>query len=167
VIGLGHRDVGILTIASDGAHPERQRMLGWGDALRAVDLEPTVAKTSSNVEDDAINAALAILTPARRPTALLCFSDIAALGALRAAGQLGLEVPRDLSIVGFDDGPVARRSHPALTTVRQDLVAKGRLAAESLLSVMGLDGSRASSRGRHHLLPTELVVRETTGPAPR
>ncbi len=166
VIGLGHRDVGILTIASEGAHPERQRMLGWHDALRAVDLEPTVAQTSSNVEDDAINAALTILTREPRPTAVLCFSDIAALGALRAAAQLGLEVPRDLSIVGFDDSPVARRSHPALTTVRQDLVAKGRLAAESLVSAMSLDRSRPSPRGRHHVLPTELVVRETSGRAP-
>ncbi len=167
VIELGHRDVGILTIASEGAHPERQRMLGWHDALRDVDLEPTIAQTSSNVEDDAIIAALTILAPDPRPTAILCFSDIAALGALRAAGQLGLEVPGDLSIVGFDDSPVARRAHPPLTTVRQDLVAKGRLAAVSLVSVMGLDGSRPSSRGRHHVLPTELVVRETTGPAPR
>jgi DNA-binding LacI/PurR family transcriptional regulator len=167
VIELGHRDVGILTIASEGAHPERQRMLGWRDALRAVGLEPTVATTSTNLEDDAVNAALEILTPDRRPTALLCFSDVAALGALRAAVQLGLDVPRDLSIVGFDDSPVARRSHPALTTVRQDLVAKGRLAADSLVSVMVLDGSRSSARGRHHMLPTELVIRETSGPAPR
>ncbi len=166
VIGLGHRDVGILTIASEGAHPERQRMLGWRDALRAVDLEPTVAQTSSNVEDDAINAALTILTREPRPTAVLCFSDIAALGALRAAAQLRLEVPRDLSIVGFDDSPVARRSHPALTTVRQDLVAKGRLAADSLVSAMSLDRSRPSPRGRHHVLPTELVIRETSGRAP-
>ena len=167
VIELGHRDIGILTIASEGAHPEHQRMLGWHDALRDVDLEPTIAQTSSNVEDDAIIAALTILARDRRPTAMLCFSDIAALGALRAAGQLGLEVPGNLSIVGFDDSPVARRAHPPLTTVRQDLVAKGRLAAVSLVSVMGLDGSRPSSRGRHHVLPTELVVRETTGPAPR
>ncbi len=84
VIGLGHRDVGILTIAAEGAHPERQRMLGWRDALRAVDLEPAVAQASGNVDDEAINAALSILTGEHRPTALLCFSDIVALGALRA-----------------------------------------------------------------------------------
>jgi DNA-binding LacI/PurR family transcriptional regulator len=166
VIGLGHRDVGILTIAAEGAHPERQRMLGWRDALRAVGLEPTVAHASGNVDDEATNAALTVLTRDRRPTALLCFSDIVALGALRAAAQLGLEVPRDVSIVGFDDSPVARRSHPALTTVRQDLVAKARLAAESLVSAMSLERSRSSSRGHRHVLPTELVVRETSGRAP-
>lgn len=166
LIGLGHRDVGILTIVGEGAYPERQRMLGWRDALRAVDLEPAVVQASGNVEDEAIDAALAILTGERRPTALLCFSDIVALGALRAAEQLGLEVPRDLSIVGFDDSPVARRSHPRLTTVRQDLPAKGRVAAESLVSAMSPGRSRSSSRGRHHVLPTELVVRETSARAP-
>ena len=101
-----------------------------------------------------------------RPTAVLCFSDIAALGTLPRLRSSGSRCPRDLSIVGFDDSPVARRSHPALTTVRQDLVAKGRLAADSLVSAMSLDRSRPASRGRHHVLPTELVIRETSGRAP-
>ena len=166
LIGLGHRELGILTISTEGAHPEHQRLLGWLDALRAADIDPAVAHARSNVDDEAIEAAHSLLTRDRRPTALLCFSDILALGAVRAAGQLGLEVPADVSVVGFDDSPVARRSHPALTTVRQDLSAKGRLAADALMSVMELDRAGPSARARHHVLPTELVVRQTSAPPP-
>ena len=141
-------------------------MLGWRDALRAVDLEPTVAQTSSNVEDDAINAALRISREKPRPTAVLCLLGHRRARRALAAAQLRLEVPRDLSIVGFDDSPVARRSHPALTTVRQDLVAKGRLAADSLVSAMSLDRSRPSPAGAITCCPPSSSFVETSGRAP-
>ena len=165
LLGLGHRELGIVTVAAEEAHPERQRMLGWLDALGAAGIDPVVAHADSNVDDDAVAAAHSLLAQDVRPTALLCFSDVLALGALRAADRLGLTVPADLSVVGFDDSPVARRSHPALTTVRQDLVGKGRLAADTLMSAMGLHASAKGARARHHLLPTELVVRQTTSRA--
>ncbi len=93
-----------------------------------------------------------------RPTAVLCMSDELALGALRAAEELGLSVPGEVSIVGFDDTPAA--SWADLTTVRQDLVEKGRRAGE--LALRMLDGVRP---GRPVTIGVDLQVRGSTGHA--
>jgi len=92
-----------------------------------------------------------------RPTAVLCMSDELALGAIRAANELGLSVPSEVSIVGFDDTPAASWSDPPLTTVRQDLVAKGRHAGE--LALRMLDGARP---GKPVTIDVELQVRGST-----
>ncbi|MGL5857964.1 MAG: LacI family DNA-binding transcriptional regulator [Angustibacter sp.] len=94
----------------------------------------------------------------RRPTAVLAMSDELALGGLRAAAELGLAVPEQLSVVGFDDGANAQAR--GLTTVRQPLLDKGRVAASVLAELIA--GRRP--RPVRRLLPTELVVRGTTGP---
>jgi DNA-binding LacI/PurR family transcriptional regulator len=95
-----------------------------------------------------------------RPTGVLCLTDQIALGALQAATDLGLSVPRDLSIVGFDDIPGAANASPPLTTVRQPLLEKGRVAARMLA------GEQDSSSVRLVELGTELVVRASSGPVP-
>jgi len=109
------------------------------------------------------------------PTGILCFSDAIAVGAVAAIQDSGRSVPADMSVVGFDDNPVARRSRPALTTVRQDSHAKGRAAAELLVAALdrdgagseaGPDGARGGKRARHLVLPTELVVRDSTASPP-
>lgn len=171
VVDLGHRRVGIVAlapIAEDGgvAHPQEQRMRGWRDALTEAGISPAVHAARTHSEREGEDAALALLTAGERPTAILCFSDLLAVGVLAAARQLGLDVPRDLSVVGFDDSPVGRRSDPPLTTVRQDIEAKGRLAAAALRSA--IDNARAGkkARVRHQVLLTELVVRESTAPPP-
>ena len=101
-------------------------------------------------------AAEALLALVPRPTALLCFSDRLALGAMDAARQLGLSVPGDLSVVGFDDAPVIARA-ASLTTVRQDHVGKGRAAGEMLVALLHGD-----EPGTPDLLPTRLVERGST-----
>jgi DNA-binding LacI/PurR family transcriptional regulator len=97
--------------------------------------------------------------PPERPTALLATSDELALGAVEAAYELGLAVPGDLSVAGFDDVPAARRADPPLTTVHQDHAEKGRLAAEVLLADLR---GEATPRGRR--VGHQLVVRGSTGP---
>jgi DNA-binding LacI/PurR family transcriptional regulator len=97
---------------------------------------------------------------------VLCFSDVLGLGVVRAAQALGLDVPADLSVVGFDDSPVAGRTTPKLTTVRQDVVTKGRLAATALTAAIAGAQSGSRGRARHVTLPTELVVRGSTATAP-
>jgi DNA-binding LacI/PurR family transcriptional regulator len=94
-----------------------------------------------------------------RPTALLCMSDELALGAIRAATELGLSVPGDISVIGFDDTPAAAWSTPPLTTIRQDLVEKGRRCGELALRL--LDGARP---GAPTTLGVELVPRASTAP---
>jgi DNA-binding LacI/PurR family transcriptional regulator len=85
---------------------------------------------------------------------------------VRAAVDLGLDVPGDLSVVGFDDNPLARRMTPELTTVRQDVAAKGRAAAAALTHQIARARDGETAEPQHVLLPTELVVRGSTGPAP-
>ena len=83
-------------------------------------------------------------------------------GVLQAADEFGLVVPRDLSVVGFDDNPLAQRVEPPLTTVRQDVAAKGREAAAALTAAIERARAGTTAPARHVLLPTELVVRKST-----
>jgi DNA-binding LacI/PurR family transcriptional regulator len=94
-------------------------------------------------------------------TAVLAMTDLLAIGALRGAREAGLRVPEDVSIVGFDDLPAARRTRPTLTTVRQPLEVKGAEAARVLLARLGGDPEPTV---RTH--PTQLVTRGSTGPIP-
>ena len=75
-------------------------------------------------------------------------------------------MPAELSVVGFDDNPLAAQVSPALTTVRQDIAAKGRAAAAALTTAIRHAREGTPAEPEHVLLPTELVVRDSTGPAP-
>lgn len=177
VVDLGHRRVGILTAAADGpyglvadphagraGYAPRQRMLGWLDVLDGAGIEPAVVRQlphSDRVDD----SARLLLTTGDRPTAVLCFSDAIAYRVVRVAEDLGFRLPADLSVVGFDDNPLAARMRPALTTVRQDVTAKGRAAAAALTAAIERDRAGVTSRARHVRLPTELVVRDSTAAA--
>jgi LacI family xylobiose transport system transcriptional regulator len=98
-----------------------------------------------------------------RPTGVLAMSDAAAAGILQAARHMGLNVPRDLSVVGFDDLPLTRFTDPPLTTVHQPVRRKGEEAARLLLDALG----PAREHGEHRLLETRLVVRRSTAPPRR
>jgi LacI family transcriptional regulator len=93
----------------------------------------------------------------RRPTAVLAMSDMAAIGLMSAAQAAGLKIPDDLSVVGYDDLPMAAWTNPGLTTVRQPIVEKGRLAARLLIQRM--KGRTVESPAP---LATSLVVRAST-----
>jgi DNA-binding LacI/PurR family transcriptional regulator len=179
VVDLGHREIGILTTGVHGpyglvadaepvpeAHVTRQRMLGWTDALETAGITPTVVRQPHETPDPTAAARL-LLSVTPRPTAVLCFSDALAETLVRGAEDAGLKVPRHLSVVGFDDNPLASRMRPPLTTVRQDVAAKGQAAAAALKLAMERARSGASARARHVLLPTELVIRDSTAPPPR
>jgi DNA-binding LacI/PurR family transcriptional regulator len=140
----------------------KQRMLGWLDALHAAGIEPTVVQEAHPNEAGGNEPAKKLLEIDDRPTAVLCFSDVIAYGAVQAAHELGLSVPEDLSVVGFDDNPLAKRMRPALTTVRQDVAAKGHASAAALTAAIARSRNGITSRVRHVLLPTELVIRDST-----
>jgi DNA-binding LacI/PurR family transcriptional regulator len=185
LVDLGHRTVGIVTTGFGGdfgvladplttslANTERERLLGWTDALDAAGVATTAARLPhTDSEEIGYNGAQTLLGVEPRPTGILCFSDAIAVGAVAAIQDAGLTVPDDVSVVGFDDNPVARRSRPALTTVRQDSQAKGRAAAHLLVAAIDArDTADADApnghpkRARHLQLPTELVVRDSTAP---
>lgn len=167
LVTLGHTRIGILTLRRPGASrgdvmssslPAQERMAGWREGLG--DIEPVVAHAEHGPRGDALEVVRALLEGSD-VTAVLCFSDVFAHEAVRAAEQLGRSVPEDLSVVGFDDNPLASAVRPALTTVRQDVRAKGHLAVERLAALV--DGRPVEPV----LLPTELVVRDSTAPASR
>jgi DNA-binding LacI/PurR family transcriptional regulator len=176
VVDLGHRRVGIVSTGFAGqfgvlsepleattAYTERQRLLGWLDALDAASIVPTVVRQPhANPDDIGYTAAQTILGVGERPTAVLCFSDAIARGVIRAIQDRGLDVPADISVVGFDDNPISQRISPALTTIRQDVDAKGRAAATALTTAIDRAKTRPTSRGRHLTLPTELIIRDST-----
>lgn len=98
-----------------------------------------------------------------RPTAVLVMSDVMAIGAMWAAGELGLRVPEDISIVGFDDLNVSRHSNPPLTTVHQPIRQKGEEAARLLLRMIA---NPDMERPEHKTLETRLMIRGSTAAAP-
>jgi LacI family transcriptional regulator len=105
----------------------------------------------------------ALLEKSRDFTAIFCFNDIAAIGAIRALKDAGLSVPGDVSVVGFDDIQSAAYSTPSLTTVRQPLLEMGKRGAQILLDRIANSENKYPSE---IVMATELVVRESTGPAP-
>ncbi len=175
LVDLGHRRIGIVTTNMAGpsgivadpvtaaeGHVNKQRLLGWLDALHRAGIRPVVVQEWPSDEDAGKSAARLLLETPERPTAILCFSDVIAYGVVQQANALGFAVPEDLSVVGFDDNPLAQRMRPALTTVRQDVAAKGRSAAAALTAAIERSRTGVGTRARHVLLPTELVIRDST-----
>jgi DNA-binding LacI/PurR family transcriptional regulator len=178
LVALGHRRVALIVapLALDGRegrvdeerlravfyHVDRERLAGLREGLEAAGIpwQAVMIEERPNTQEAGAAAASSLLAETPRPTALLATTDQLALGAVRGARDLGLELPADLSVVGFDDIPEAARSQPPLTTVRQPLVGKGIVAGDRLLAL--LDGSAAPDA----VLPVELVVRQSTGPPP-
>lgn len=136
----------------------RVRLHGYMDAAQEAGkpIQPShVWHIPVNTPDVAETAAREALTMTPRPDALLCMSDVIALSATRVAKELGIDMPGELQIVGFDDIPEAARSNPSLTTVCQQVLEKGRLATRMLLE----------NEQRAVMLETTLVERESTGSA--
>jgi len=166
LLELGHRQIGILALGRTGpggvpqdsdSYPARQRLGGWREVLLGAGVEPVVALAPYEPREAAIAAARRLLKSAPL-TAVLCFSDVFAHAVVLAAEELGRSVPDDLSVVGYDDAPFATTVRPTLTTVRQDISAKGHLAAGMLADLLA--GRSAESQ----LLPATLVVRGSTAP---
>jgi len=129
--------------------------------LRSVGVDPSAYIVSTDFSYDSGYAATrSLLEVAPRPTAIFTSSDQQAIGGLRAAVDIGLAVPRDLSIVGFDDIPLANLVMPRLTTVGQPVAEIGVLAMQLLLDLF----SAAAPRRRRHLLATSLQIRQSCAP---
>jgi len=152
---LGHQRIGIVLGPPD--HVPSIRKL---DAYRAArrDGEELVHHTMFSIQGGVASAKRLIDQGA---TAVVCASDILALGVIRQARRAGLEVPADISVVGFDDSALMICTDPPLTTVRQPIEAMGQAAVAQLLSQV--DGTQVSSE--ELLFEPELVVRASTGPA--
>ncbi len=141
----------------------RKRLKGYKEALEAARLEPLHALDANSIEQGE-EATKGFLDAPDPPTALFAANIMTALGALRAIEDLGLHIPEDIAVIGFDDFELAHVLRPRFTLVRQPTAELGRRAAEMLFE--RLDG-RARTNPRRLVLPTELVVRESCGCPPR
>ncbi|GGM03477.1 LacI family DNA-binding transcriptional regulator [Deinococcus aerophilus] len=175
LLDLGHRHIGALCLelgpqrlsgpvsaereAAVVHRPTAERLRAYRDEVRAVDgarLYPTEAARNTPAEGRA--RTLELLRAQPQVTAVLCMSDVLAQGALRAAQELDWPVPQRLSVIGYDDLPSSAALN--LTTVWQPTADKGRQVGEALLDLL------AGRPARELTLPTRLVVRGTTAPAP-
>jgi DNA-binding LacI/PurR family transcriptional regulator len=166
---LGHERVAVLSfigaLDADGVLAldiTADRLAGYEEGLGEAWDEGWVRVCRPNAERPAREAALELLRRPQPPTAILAMSDVLAIGALRAAAELGVDVPTELSVVGFDDSPAAALAAPPLTTVAQPHEEKGRLATERLLEAIE-HGAGHAGRNRD-ILPTQLVVRASSAP---
>ena len=174
LLSLGHRRIAFLALETgvEGG-PDNWR----GPVLRRIQGARTALATAElGLDSDGITVLEVPCTRAGgvqafqqlwarddHPTAIVAFSDIIALGVLDAARDAGVDVPAQLSVTGFDDLAEAQWSRPSLTTVRQPIESKGRLAAEFLVeSISAGDASRPHQQRLH----TALLVRDSTGAAP-
>ncbi|MEV6131021.1 LacI family DNA-binding transcriptional regulator [Streptomyces violaceusniger] len=176
VLSLGHRSIGILVdrLLPDGYRgpvtPARrraardlvmkERLAGYAAAFRSAGVPWSSATIieAGGFHEAASQSAAASLLDSEEVTAVLATTDVLAFATIGAARRRGLRIPRDLSVIGFDDLPTAAAAE--LSTVRQPLVDKGREAARLLLDV--IEGEQP----REIILPTELVLRATTAPPP-
>jgi DNA-binding LacI/PurR family transcriptional regulator len=162
LIELGHRRIAIIG-GPGHLWSSRARLAGYRAALEAAGL-PTAGELIRRDDfctEGGRRQARELLAMAQPPTAIVAGNDPQAFGVLQALGERGLRAPGDLSVVGFDDVPVASWATPALTTVRQPLAA---MAATAFHMLHGRPGAGEP----HHIeLATTLVIRESTGPPPR
>ena len=164
LVALGHRRVGVIA----GPHnwlASQAREAGHASALADVGVlpEPGLVRRGEPTTGFGRKAAGELLDSPDRPTALICFNDKTAVGALAAAAERGLRIPEDLSVAGFDDIDLAQATRPQLTTVHQPLQEMGRMAVSLLMRLL----ERQRIDALHVELATELIVRGSTGPAPR
>jgi DNA-binding LacI/PurR family transcriptional regulator len=155
---LGHQHIGMVMGPED--HMPSRRKLASLAQIAGVSGDPWyVERTNFSMESARLAAARLI---ERGVTGMICASDVLALGSIRAARRLGLEVPRDVSVVGFDDSALMTCTDPPLTTVRQPIEMMGQAAVDMLVNQIEGSGVAADEL----LFEPELVVRGSTAPVP-
>ena len=155
LVSLGHQRIGFVCGPSANLDAA-ERLRGFRDAVKTYSLRAAPEAGDGFNEAAGYAATRHLLALPQRPTAIICASDLSALGTIKAAHDLGLSVPRGLSVVGFGDFSVADYMLPGLTTVRQSRALLGRTAAETLWKLAG--GAAVANV----LLPADLIIRHST-----
>ncbi|HEX6685493.1 MAG TPA: LacI family DNA-binding transcriptional regulator [Candidatus Limnocylindrales bacterium] len=161
LLGLGHRRIGMINGPTEFLCA-RARLDGYRAALHgaAVPFSPGLVRRGRFCFEDGLQQGVALLELSPRPTAIFAANDLQALGVYAAAHRLGLRIPQDLSVVGFDDVEFGQWVTPPLTTIRQPLAEMGAVAAEI---VVALAAGRQPAQTRIELATT-LVERQSTAP---
>lgn len=162
IISLGHQDIGFIV-----GHPDQlavqKRYSGFRRALReaGLRLQKSLLCHGDNSFESGVECARRLLKRKPRPTAIIASTDDMAAGLVSVAHELGIRIPDELSVTGFDDVPLAHKVWPPLTTIRQPMQAMGERATALLLARLRDD----DSAGEDANIPSEIVIRESTGPA--
>jgi LacI family transcriptional regulator len=164
LLALGHRRIGfVYGVAVYDAGFDRLNTYKQCLSEAGLPVEESLIAVCGPTIEDGYKAARRLLALDSRPSALVVIADWLALGAMRAATDLGLRIPADVSIAAFDDTPMARYLTPSLTTVHKDTEETGRIAVRVLLQLLQNPDEPAPIRQ----VPSYLIVRESTGPARR
>jgi LacI family transcriptional regulator len=160
LLELGHRRIGFLAGRPD-LESARLRERGYRTALKkaGIKIDSSLIRIGGYQVDTAEEAAQQMLTPDDRPTAIFAANDVSALATISVAGSLGLAVPEDLSVIGFDNVPESALSEPPLTTIEQPIQQMGFDATEILIRLIA-----KQPVPEHTMLPTKLVVRGSCRP---
>ena len=158
LVGLGHTR--LVHVDGGAAAGAEERRRGFGAAVDAAGLGPAVTERGGLTEDDGAAAAGRLLTRGPLPTGVAVFNDQSAAGLMDVLQQAGSRWPEDVSVVGYDDSPLARTRWARLTTVRQDVDALARLAVRRAIERVDAPDLPA----REDLVAPSLVVRGSTGP---
>lgn len=161
LICLGHRRIGLIcgrTVVNDRA---RERRRAYEDSIRSCGLkiEESLIHEADFELDSGRDAMRELLRLHEPPTAVFCANDVQAIGALHECSEHGLDVPAEISLVGFDDLPVAKYVRPQLTTIRVPAQLMGELAASKIIEALRTGRPPGSEE-----LPIELIVRGSTAP---
>jgi LacI family transcriptional regulator len=159
---LGHTRIAMV-VGPPTYRSSIERLEGFSNALadRGLTLSPHYLAEGQNTFESGAAAAELLLSRSPRPTAIFASNDETAAGVYRTAYLRGVKIPDDLTVIGFDDSPLASRLCPSLTTMRQPIRDMGRLAAEKLIAKIG-DGDRGPPIAATTVFP-HLVVRESSG----
>jgi DNA-binding LacI/PurR family transcriptional regulator len=158
---LGHRRIAHVAGPQEFRHAHRRRV-AWQETLRTLGLPPGPVLPGGFTVEGGARATRELLVLAEPPTAVVYGNDLAAMAGLSVAQELGVKVPEQLSVVGYDDAPLTRYSHPPVATARADARGWGEAAARALDAVL------AGDEAVHvELPPAEFVPRASIGPAPR
>jgi LacI family transcriptional regulator len=163
LIGLGHRQIGFI-IGRTGHYASGERLRGYKAALKAhkIPYAPEYVRQGDFLFDSGLDAARQLLALPKRPTAIFAGNDDMAAGVLMAAHEMGVSVPAQLSVAGFDDAAIARTVWPPLTTIRQPTYDLAYAAADLLLETLVQPAPPKPRR-----LPHSLICRASTGVAPK
>lgn len=161
LIGFGHERIGLIN-ASETYMFAHHRRAGWHAALRTAGLAGGPVAHVEPTEENGFLTAKAMIEAEAPPTALLCATDRLAVGALHAAKAAGLRVGEDISIIGYDNLPLATYTDPPLTTIEQSIARAARRMVEMLLALIG----GADPAVLREIWPARLIPRSSDGPAP-
>lgn len=159
LLQLGHRRIGVIG-GPPGLLCSRARLDGYRAAMdmAGIPVDPALVRSGDFHVEGGHDAGMALLRLPRPPTAVFAGSDLQALGLYEAARELGVRIPDELSVVGYDDLPVARWVGPPLTTIHQPLAEMAEMAARMVIGM----SRGATMVARRIDLATELVVRQST-----